>query len=99
MQLRLDYGTVMQQTNEMDRLASELDCVKTDVNSIVAELDSVWQGEASERYANHCINIETSVKNLSCGVNRTADTIRRIAELVREAEEESQRIAEKMRVL
>ncbi|NLD98804.1 MAG: hypothetical protein GX640_02930 [Fibrobacter sp.] len=99
MLLRLDYELVYRQASEMEGFASELDTIVVDADSILTDLDSIWQGEACERYAEHCYEVETSVKNLSRGVNRTASTIKRIADLIHEAEEESRRIAEKMKSL
>lgn len=92
--IRVDDESLMTASQEFTRLASEMDGIYTELNSLINELDSSWEGNAAEAYIANLRRDLCTVKNTSEIMTELAAYSKNTAESMREKDELFRRLHE-----
>ncbi len=97
MRIRIDYNQVIRQANHVESIADDLQKAKKELQSIVTDVDTNWNGEASNVYMKRCISLEEYINVVSREMNRVSETIKYVARVIKEADERAREIADQLR--
>lgn len=97
MKIRIDYDQVIRQANEIGTIAADLDGVKKELQNVVTDVDTNWDGEASNVYIQRCTSLGEYLREVSRDMNRVSETIKDVARIIRQADERANELASKLR--
>ncbi len=96
MKIRIDYDQVIRQANEIGTIAIDLDGVKKELQSIVTDVDTNWDGGASNVYIQRCTSLGEYLREVSRDMNRVSQTIKDVARIIRQADERANQLASEL---
>lgn len=92
--IRVDDEGLMTASQEFTRLSSEMDGIYMELNTLINELDSSWEGNAAEAYIANLRRDLSTVKNTAGIMTELASYSKTTAENMREKDEMFQRLQE-----
>ncbi|MBQ9136704.1 MAG: WXG100 family type VII secretion target [Lachnospiraceae bacterium] len=94
-QVTMDFNSAKSKANELDRIAGDLKrLANTDLDGTMTDLSADWKGDNATAYIRKGQNLKEQIQDTVSSLERTADTIRAIAQNIYNAEMEAIRIAE-----
>lgn len=97
-EIYFNYSEAVKQANQLDGIAAKLDQqVDSEINEILSSIKNAWESDNSDRYLKKGQKVQSNVKTTAGNLRNIADTIRRIARKIRDAELEAWRIANENR--
>lgn len=93
-EIRMDYNDAIRQADSLDQVAREMQkLANRNLQDCVSDISHSWTGNNSAAYIRKCNILKSNVLKTSDNLNRTADTIRRIAKNTYDAEMRALRLA------
>lgn len=94
MEIRMDYNNAVRQADSLRQIARELrSTANKDFQDCVAEISHNWTGSNSAAYIRKCNTLKSNILNTADKLERTADTIQKIAKNTYDAEMRALRLA------
>ena len=94
-EIRMDYNDAIRQADSLNQVARELQkLANRSLQDCVSDISHNWTGSNSVAYVRKCNLLKSNVLKTSDNLNRTADTIRRIAKNTYDAEMRALRLAQ-----
>lgn len=94
LEIKLDYNNAIRQADSLSQIARELkNTANRELQDCVSEISHNWTGSNSNAYVNKCNTLKANIIKTSDKLERTADTIRRIAKNTYDAEMNALRLA------
>lgn len=95
-EIRIDYSLAISKANKIKELAEDVARVSQKLTLLKEDTEEYWQGEAASVYRNQCESLENYLKNTNQKMETLANTIIKIANLIKEADEANARAAASM---
>lgn len=96
MRIRINYGQVVRQANEIGSIAGDVDGIKKELQSIVSSIDANWDGEASNIYKRRCTGFGEYLREVSRDMDRVSSTIKEVARIIKQADERARELASRL---
>lgn len=94
-EIRMDYNNALRQAETLDGIARELKhTADKELQDCISEISHSWTGENAAAYVGKCGKLKSSIAKSAGKLEKTADTIRRIAGNTYNAEMSALRIAQ-----
>lgn len=93
---RINYVKVISQANEISSLADELKSQATALNSQIAEVKSIWEGDAASETLKQMEKMRASILANAQKMDSLASTIRSIALMIQREDEAKAAAAKKL---
>lgn len=94
--LRIDYDMTIARANKIKELSGNVKNIANNVRNVETETESCWKGEAAGAYRNQCEILEKHLYNVETKMNALAETIIRIADSIKAADEASAEMAQSL---
>lgn len=93
-EIYFNYNRAMEQANRLDDIGRQLDKQSDNkMEEILNNVRSAWESDNSAQYVKKGQKVQNDIKTTADNLHRIAETIRKIANQIREAELEAWRIA------
>lgn len=94
MAIVFEYITTMRQADKLDELAQKLkNIANDDLEEILMEVDRGWKGENARKFLDKGDRMRNKVLTSSQNLKNIADTMRKMANNIKESEERAARLA------
>lgn len=95
-QIQFDFNEARHQANKLDDIAQKLrNLAKRQVENSIDEVPSFWTGKSASLFMNKQSEMKQNILDTARELEEQADNIRRIAQLIYEAEQRALEIAQK----
>lgn len=86
-EIRMDYNRAIAQANSLEQIAEEMrSSAENEMQDCMSQIAYNWTGNNAEAYLAKCEKLKQSIRKTAAKLERTADTIRRIAKNTYNAE-------------
>lgn len=86
-EIRMDYRRALNQAEELERVARDLRRTATnDLQDCISDISHNWTGENSSAYIKKCNTLKTNIEKTARKIEKTAGTIRTVAQTTYHAE-------------
>lgn len=93
--LEFDFNKAMRQASELESLAEQLNrMAQNDYADNMQRLSGAWQGDSASKFLNKGAILQQDMVETARKLRYTANSYRKIARSVKEAEERAKRLAE-----
>ena len=93
-EIRMDYDRAVRQANSLEEIARDLrNTANRDLQDCVSQISYNWTGTNSSAYVRKCGILKSNILKTSENLDKTADTIRKIAKNTYNAEMNALRLA------
>ena len=94
-QITMDFNSAKSKASELERIAADLKrLANTDLDGTMTNLSSDWKGDNATAYIRKGQNLKEQIQRTAASLEKTASTIRSIAQNIYDTEMEAVRIAE-----
>lgn len=85
--IQFEYERAIRQAERLEQLAQSIQSgVATDLEATMDELQIGWRGETATEYITKGFELKNKIERVSNDLVKAADTIRRVAKRIRDAE-------------
>ncbi|MBQ4528376.1 MAG: WXG100 family type VII secretion target [Clostridia bacterium] len=92
--IEFDYSRAISQANRLDEIAQRVrNSSASQLENAMSELRAGWEGETAESYILKGMELSEKIEKVAKDLENAADTIRRIARRIRDAERAAAAIA------
>lgn len=93
-EIRMNYNNAVRQADSLLQIARELrSAANNDLSDCVSEISCNWTGDNSRAYISKCSSLKANILKNAEQLEKTADTIKRIAKNIYDAEMRALRLA------
>lgn len=86
-EIRMDYNRAIAQAKSLEQIAEEMrSSADNDMQDCISQISYNWTGNNAKAYIEKCEKLKESVKKTAAKLEKTANTIRRIAKNTYDAE-------------
>lgn len=86
-QIQMDYNNAIRQASSLEQVARELkSTADKDFQNCMSEISRSWTGSNASAYISKCRRLQEKIAATAGRLNRTADTIRKMAKNTYDAE-------------
>lgn len=86
--MRIDYDLTIARAKKIQALADNVHKVANDVQAIGEDTIGIWQGYAANTYRSQCDVLENELYSIEAKMSRLSETIIKIANMIKEADEQ-----------
>lgn len=93
-QIKFDFQQAKKRAAELEEIAEDMRrLAKSDLENTMGNLSAAWKGDSSRQYLTKAARLQEEITATSRDLNNIADTIRRIAAIIYDAEMKALQIA------
>ena len=95
MAIEFNYNNAISQAELIEGIVKDMrDVANKDLQTTVDSISASWRGDAAQQFLRYCFTAQGDVKSQAAKLEKLATDIRRVAKVIKDAEDKAKREAE-----